>query len=223
MIVKEVQMKIFLDTANVKEIKEAVELGVLDGVTTNPSLIAKEGRDFKELVREICGLVPGPVNVEVVATEADAMLEEARGLATLRPNVVVKLPMTKEGLKAVKRLSAEGIRTNVTLVFSLNQALLAAKVGAGFVSPFLGRLDDIGHRGMDLVRQILLIYRNYGFPTQVIAASIRNPLHVVEAAEAGAHIVTMPWAVLSQLFKHPLTDIGLERFLADWEKMPRKA
>lgn len=216
-------MKIFLDTANVKEIKEAVELGVLDGVTTNPSLIAKEGRDFKELVREICGLVPGPVNVEVVATEADAMLEEARGLATLRPNVVVKLPMTKEGLKAVKRLSAEGIRTNVTLVFSLNQALLAAKVGAGFVSPFLGRLDDIGHRGMDLVRQILLIYRNYGFPTQVIAASIRNPLHVVEAAEAGAHIVTMPWAVLSQLFKHPLTDIGLERFLADWEKMPRKA
>ncbi|MFN3476133.1 MAG: fructose-6-phosphate aldolase [Candidatus Methylomirabilales bacterium] len=215
-------MKIFLDTANVKEIKEAVELGVLDGVTTNPSLIAKEGRDFVELVQEICGLVPGPVNVEVVATEADGMLEEARGLAKLHPNVVVKLPMTKEGLKAVKGLSAEGIRTNVTLVFSPNQALLAAKTGASFVSPFLGRLDDIGHRGMDLVRQILLIYRNYGFPTQVIAASIRNPLHVVEAAEAGAHIVTMPWAVLSQLFKHPLTDIGLERFLADWEKMQRK-
>lgn len=215
-------MKIFLDTANVKEIKEAVELGVLDGVTTNPSLIAKEGRDFRELVLEICGLVPGPVNVEVVATQADAMLEEARGLAKLHPNVVVKLPMTKDGLKAVKKLAAEGIRTNVTLVFSPNQALLAAKAGAGFVSPFLGRLDDVGHRGMDLVRQILLIYRNYSFPTQVIAASIRNPLHVIEAAEAGAPIATMPWAVLSQLFRHPLTDIGLERFLADWEKMQRK-
>lgn len=215
-------MKIFLDTANVKEIKEAVELGVLDGVTTNPSLIAKEGRDFRELVLEICGLVPGPVNVEVVTTQADAMLEEARGLARLHPNVVVKLPMTKEGLKAIKGLHAEGIRTNVTLVFSPNQALLAAKAGAGFVSPFLGRLDDVGHRGMDLVRQILLIYRNYGFPTQVIAASIRNPLHVIEAAEAGAPIATMPWAVLSQLFRHPLTDIGLERFLADWEKMQRK-
>ncbi len=214
-------MKFFLDTASLKEIKEAAELGILDGVTTNPSLIAKEGRDFKELIREICSIVNGPVNVEVVSTTSDGMLEEARTLAQLHPNIVVKLPMTREGVKAVKVLASEGIRTNVTLVFSPAQALLAAKAGAGYVSPFVGRLDDISHKGMGIVREIVQIFRNYAFPTQVLVASIRNPLHVIEAAKMGAHVATMPWPVLAQLFKHPLTDIGLERFLADWEKLDK--
>src|SRR5574341_1526198 len=203
-------MRIFLDTANIKEITEAASLGVLDGVTTNPSLVAKE----------ICRIVDGPVNLEVVSTDAKGMVAEGRELAKIHANVVVKIPMIAEGLKAVRILSADGIRTNVTLCFSPNQALLAAKAGAGYISPFLGRLDDISHVGTDLVRDIVEIYRNYGYKTQVLAASIRNPVHVVDAAKAGAHVCTMPWAVLQQMLKHPLTDIGLDRFLADWKKVP---
>ncbi|HYB74816.1 MAG TPA: fructose-6-phosphate aldolase [Candidatus Sulfotelmatobacter sp.] len=213
-------MLIFLDTANVKEITEAVSLGVLDGVTTNPSLAAKEGRPFRALAEEICRIVDGPVSLEVVSTEAQAMVAEGRDLAKIHANVVVKVPMIAEGLKAVKILAADGIRTNVTLCFSPNQALLAAKAGAAYISPFLGRLDDISHVGMDLVRDIVHIYHNYGYKTQVLAASIRNPVHVVDAAKAGAHVCTMPWGVLQQMLKHPLTDIGLERFLADWKKVP---
>jgi transaldolase len=213
-------MLIFLDTANVKEITEAASLGVLDGVTTNPSLAAKEGRPFRELAEEICRIVDGPVNLEVVSTDANGMVAEGRDLAKLHANVVVKVPMIAEGLKAVKLLAADGIRTNVTLCFSPNQALLAAKAGAAYISPFLGRLDDISHVGMDLVRDIVRIYRNYGYKTQVLAASIRNPVHVVDAAKAGAHVCTMPWGVLQQMLKHPLTDMGLERFLADWKKVP---
>jgi transaldolase len=213
-------MLIFLDTANVKEITEAASLGVLDGVTTNPSLAAKEGRPFRELAEEICRIVDGPVNLEVVSTDANGMVAEGRDLAKLHANVVVKVPMIAEGLKAVKLLAADGIRTNVTLCFSPNQALLAAKAGAAYISPFLGRLDDISHVGMDLVRDIVHIYRNYGYKTQVLAASIRNPVHVVDAAKAGAHVCTMPWGVLQQMLKHPLTDMGLERFLADWKKVP---
>lgn len=211
-------MKIFLDTANVGEIKEAVSLGVLDGVTTNPSLVAKEGRGFKELLKEICSIVHGPVSAEVVATEMDGMVREARELAKIADNVVVKIPLIKEGLRAVKCLRAEGIRTNVTLCFSPNQALLAAKAGAYFISPFVGRLDDISTSGMELISQIVTIYRNYGIETQVLVASIRHPLHVVEAAMMGADISTMPFKVFEQLIKHPLTDIGLERFLEDWKK-----
>ncbi len=213
-------MKIFLDTANVKELSEAAALGVLDGVTTNPSLAAKEGLPFRELAEEICRIVDGPVNLEVVSTDATGMVAEGRDLAKIHANVVVKVPMIAEGLKAVKILTAEGIRTNVTLCFSPNQALLAAKAGAGYISPFLGRLDDISHVGMDLVRDIVQIYRNYGYKTQVLAASIRNPVHVIDAAKAGAHVCTMPWAVLQQMLKHPLTDIGLEKFLSDWKKVP---
>ena len=213
-------MQIFLDTANVKELSEAAALGVLDGVTTNPSLAAKEGRPFRELAEEICRIVDGPVNLEVASTDAKGMVAEGRDLAKIHANVVVKIPMIAEGLKAVKILTAEGIRTNVTLCFSPNQALLAAKAGAGYISPFLGRLDDISHVGMDLVRDIVQIYRNYGYKTQVLAASIRNPVHVVDAAKAGAQVCTMPWAVLQQMLKHPLTDIGLEKFLSDWKKVP---
>ena len=215
-------MKLFLDTASVKEIREGVALGVVDGITTNPSLIAKEGRPFREIVEEICRIVDGPVNLEVVGTDADTMVAEGRDLAKIHANVVVKIPMIVEGLKAVRRLSLEGIKVNVTLCFSPSQALLAAKAGATYISPFIGRLDDISHVGMDLVRDILAIYRNYGYPTQVLAASLRHPLHVVEAAKAGAHVATMPFAVLQQLAKHPLTDLGLERFLADWKKVPGK-
>ncbi len=215
-------MKLFLDTASVKEIREGVALGVVDGITTNPSLIAKEGRPFREIVEEICRIVDGPVNLEVVGTDADTMVAEGRDLAKIHANVVVKIPMIVEGLKAVRRLSLEGIKINVTLCFSPSQALLAAKAGATYISPFIGRLDDISHVGMDLVRDILAIYRNYGYPTQVLAASLRHPLHVVEAAKAGAHVATMPFAVLQQLAKHPLTDLGLERFLADWKKVPGK-
>ncbi|MGH7363943.1 MAG: fructose-6-phosphate aldolase [Candidatus Methylomirabilales bacterium] len=215
-------MKFFLDTASVKEIREGVALGVVDGITTNPSLVAKEGRLFREIVEEICRLVDGPINLEVVGTDADTMVAEGRDLAKIHANVVVKVPMIAEGLKALRRLHLEGIKVNVTLCFSPSQALLAAKAGATYISPFIGRLDDISHVGMDVVRDILTIYRNYGYPTQVLAASLRHPLHVVEAAKAGAHVATMPFAVLQQLVKHPLTDVGLERFLSDWKKVPGK-
>ncbi len=214
-------MQIFLDTADVKEIREMAALGLVDGVTTNPSLIAKEGRPFRDIVAEILTIVDGPINLEVVSTDAPGMVTEGRELAKLHKNVVVKIPLIAEGLKAVRLLHAEGIRTNVTLCFSAPQALLAAKAGASYISPFVGRLDDISHEGMELVRQIVTIYRNYGYPTKVLAASLRNPLHFVDAAMAGAHVCTMPPAVLRQLLKHPLTDIGLEKFLADWKKVPK--
>ena len=215
-------MKIFLDTANVNEIREGVALGVVDGVTTNPSLAAKEKRPFRPLVEEICSIVPGDVSLEVVATDFDGMVKEGEELAQVAPNVVVKVPMTVDGLKAVKYLSGKGIRLNQTLCFSAPQALLSAKAGSTYISPFLGRLDDIGAVGMDLIRDICEIYRNYGFKTQVLAASIRNPLHVIDAAKAGAHVCTMPFAVLQSLLKHPLTDIGLKRFLEDWEKAKKE-
>ena len=212
-------MKFFIDTANLREIREANAMGILDGVTTNPSLIAKEGKPFKDTILEICGIVDGPVSVEVVALEAKGMLREAEEFATWHKNVVVKLPTTKEGLKACKTLTGQGIRTNLTLCFSPNQALMVAKAGATYVSPFVGRLDDISHVGMDLVRQIVQIYSNYGYKTQVLAASLRHPLHVVEAAMAGAHVATIPFKVLDQMIKHPLTDKGLDAFLKDWEKV----
>ena len=215
-------MKIFLDTANVNEIKEGVALGVVDGVTTNPSLAAKEKRPFRPLVEEICRIVPGDVSLEVVAADFEGMIKEGQELAQVAPNVVVKCPLTADGLKAVKYLSGKGIRCNQTLCFSAPQALLSAKAGATYISPFLGRLDDIGAVGMDLVRDICEIYRNYGFKTQVLAASIRNPLHVIDAAKAGAHVATMPFSVLQMLIKHPLTDIGLKRFLDDWAKAGAK-
>lgn len=211
-------MKFFLDTANVNEIREAASLGVLDGVTTNPSLIAKEGKPFKETILEICNIVDGPVSVEVIATEAGTMCREGQNYATWHKNVVVKLPTTRDGLKACKCLSGQGIKTNLTLCFSPNQALLVAKAGATYVSPFVGRLDDISHNGMELVRQIIQIYKNYDYKTQVLAASLRHPLHVVEAALAGAHVATIPAKVLDQMFNHPLTDKGLAQFLKDWEK-----
>jgi len=215
-------MKFFIDTANVKEIREAASLGIVDGVTTNPSLIAKEGRDFKQVINEICAIVDGPISAEAVSLEADKMVAEGEDLAKIHKNVVVKLPMTKDGLKATKVLADKGIKVNMTLVFSPTQALLAAKVGAAYVSPFVGRLDDISHFGMDLVRQIMAIYNNYGFGTEVIVASVRNPLHVVDAALAGAHIATIPFSVIDQMVKHPLTDIGIEKFLSDWKKLEKK-
>lgn len=215
-------MKFFIDTANVKEIREAASLGVVDGVTTNPSLIAKEGRDFKQVLAEICSIVDGPISAEAVSLKAEEMVAEGVELAKIHKNIVVKLPMTKDGLKATKVLAGQGIKVNMTLVFSPSQALLAAKVGAAYVSPFVGRLDDISHYGMDLVRQIIAIYDNYGFDTEVIVASVRNPLHVVDAALAGAHIATIPFSVIDQLVKHPLTDIGIEKFLADWKKLGEK-
>jgi transaldolase len=212
-------MKFFIDTANLKEIREAADMGILDGVTTNPSLIAKENRPFKETILEICNIVNGPVSVEVVATEMRGMLEEAHEFARWHKNVVIKLPTTREGLKACKRLSDEGVRTNLTLCFSASQALMVAKAGATYVSPFVGRLDDISHVGMDLIRQVVQIYKNYGYATQVLAASLRHPLHVVDAAMAGSHVATIPFKVLDLLIKHPLTDKGLAAFLADWEKV----
>jgi transaldolase len=215
-------MKFFIDTANVKEIREAASLGVVDGVTTNPSLIAKEGRDFRQVISEICSIVDGPISAEAVSLEADKMVVEGEDLAKIHKNIVVKLPMTKDGLKATKVLAEKGVRVNMTLVFSPSQALLAAKVGAAYVSPFVGRLDDISQYGMDLVRQIMVIYNNYGYATEVIVASVRNPLHVVDAAMAGAHIATIPFNVIDQLAKHPLTDIGIEKFLADWRKLEKK-
>jgi transaldolase len=211
-------MKLFVDTANVDEIREAASLGILDGVTTNPSLVAKEKRDFKELIKEICSIVDGPVSAEVVATDYKGILSEARDLVKIHDNIVVKIPLIKEGLKAVKSLKAEGIRANVTLCFSATQALLAAKAGAYFISPFIGRLDDISHSGMDLIRDIVTIYRNYDMETEVLVASIRHPLHVLEAAKIGADIASMPFKVFEQLVQHPLTDIGLKRFLDDWKK-----
>jgi len=214
-------MKFFIDTANIKEIKAAWEIGVIDGVTTNPSLIAKEKKKAVPLFREICKIVNGPVNAEVVSLDFAGMVKEGKQLAKIHKNIVVKIPMTVEGLKAVKKLSSLKIKTNVTLIFSPNQALLAAKAGASYVSPFVGRLDDISHFGMDSVSQILNIYDNYGYETEVIVASIRNPLHVLEAAEMGAHVATIPFKVIEQLSKHPLTDIGLEKFLADWQKVPK--
>ena len=216
-------MKIFLDTASVAEIKEAMEMGLLDGVTTNPSLIAKEKRPFRPLVEEICEAAsPGDVSLEVVATDFQGMVKEAEELRQIADNVVVKCPLTKDGLKAVRHLSSRGVRINQTLCFSPTQALLSAKAGAYYISPFLGRLDDISHVGMDLIRDICQIYRNYGFTTQVLAASIRNPLHVVDAAKAGAHVSTMPFSVLEMLMKHPLTDAGLKKFLEDWNKSGAK-
>ena len=215
-------MKFFLDTANVKEIQEAASLGLLDGVTTNPSLVAKEGRIFKEMLIEICKIVDGPISAEVVSLEVNAMVKEGKELAKIHKNIVVKVPLIAEGLKATKRLAAEGIKVNVTLCFSPTQALLAAKAGAWCVSPFIGRLDDISSNGMELIRQILTIYRNYDYKTLVLVASVRHPQHVVEAALAGGHICTMPFSIFQQMVKHPLTDSGLKKFLADWETQAKK-
>ena len=215
-------MKFYLDTANVKEIQEAASLGLLDGVTTNPSLVAKEGRSFKEMLVEICNIVDGPISAEVVSIEADAMVKEGEELAKIHKNIVVKVPLIAEGLKATKRLAAEGIKVNVTLCFSPTQALLAAKAGAWCVSPFIGRLDDISSNGMELIRQIITIYKNYDYKTFVLVASVRHPQHVVEAALAGGHICTMPFSIYQQMIKHPLTDIGLKKFLVDWEAQNKK-
>jgi transaldolase len=215
-------MKFFIDTANIEEIKKAWELGVIDGVTTNPSLISKEGRDPVTLLKEICSIVNGPVSAEAVSMTADEMVREAESLSRIHENIVIKIPMIEEGLRAVRRLSGLGIKTNVTLVFSPSQALLAAKAGATYVSPFVGRLDDISHTGMGIASEIIEIYENYMFDTEVIVASVRNPLHVVEAAKMGAHIATIPYSVIIQLIRHPLTDIGVERFLKDWEKVPKQ-
>lgn len=211
-------MKLFIDTANIDEIREVNSWGVLSGVTTNPSLIAREGRDFKEVIKEICEIVDGPISAEVVSMDAEGMVKEAREYAAWHPNVIIKVPMTIEGLKATNILSKDGIKTNLTLIFSPTQALLCARAGASYVSPFLGRLDDISHEGMALVRDIAEIFDIHGIETEIIAASIRHPLHVVEAAKAGAHIATIPYKTLVQMTKHPLTDAGIERFLADWEK-----
>jgi transaldolase len=215
-------MKIFIDTANLDQIKEINSWGILDGVTTNPTLVAKEGCDFETRVRDICQVVDGPISAEAISMEAEGMIKEARQLSKIHKNIIVKIPMTSEGLKAVKVLSKEGIKTNVTLVFSPNQALLAAKAGATYVSPFVGRLDDISHDGMALVRDIVTIFRNYGFKTQVIAASMRHPVHVTEAALAGAHVATIPYDVLKKMIKHNLTDEGIQKFLKDWENVPKK-
>jgi len=214
-------MKIFIDSANVEEIKEALSLGVIDGVTTNPTLISKENRAVSDLLKEICSLLSGPVSAEVVSLEAQDMLREARALSKIAKNIVVKIPLVKEGLKTVKVLSREGIKTNVTLCFSASQALLVAKAGADYVSPFIGRLDDISQVGMDLIRDIKQIYANYNFKTEIIVASIRNPVHVVDAAKIGAAIATVPFGVIEQLIKHPLTDIGIQRFLEDHKKIPK--
>jgi transaldolase len=219
---KEGKMKFFIDTANVEEIRKAQDMGLINGVTTNPTLISKEDRDFRPLVSEICEIVDGPVSVEAVSAKSEDLIAEARTLSKIHENIVVKIPMTLEGLKAVRTLGSEGISTNVTLIFSPTQALLAAKAGATYASPFIGRLDDASHVGMDLVEQIIAIYDNFDFDTQVIVASIRNPIHVLEAALMGADIATIPYTVLEQLAKHPLTDVGIERFLEDWKKIPKK-
>jgi len=212
-------VKFFLDTANLDELKKGAAWGIVDGVTTNPTLIAREGRPLEEQVRKICEIVDGDISAEVVATEFSAMVAEGKRLAKIHKNIVVKCPLTRDGIRATSALSKEGIRVNVTLCFSPGQALLAAKAGAYFISPFVGRLDDVGHIGMDLVRSIVQIYKNYGFKTQVLAASLRSPTHVIEAAEAGAHIGTMPFKVLDMLFNHPLTDKGLDQFLKDYAKV----
>jgi transaldolase len=212
-------MKFFIDTANINEIKEAAALGILDGVTTNPSLVAKEGKDFRTLLDEIIKIVDGPISAEVISTDYDGILKEARDLSSIHKNIVVKIPLIKEGLKAVKTLSEEDINVNVTLCFSPTQALLAAKAGATYISPFIGRLDDISTSGMDLISQVVQIYNNYNFETQVLVASVRHPMHVAEAALIGADVCTIPFGVINKLFNHPLTDIGLDKFLSDWTKL----
>jgi len=216
-------MKFFIDTANVQEIKKAASWGILDGVTTNPSLVAKEGRDFIEVLKEICSVVPGPVSAEVVSTTTEEMVKEGRELSRIAKNITVKIPCIAAGIPAIKALSSEGIAINTTLIFSCTQALIAAKAGATYVSPFVGRLDDISSVGMDVVRQIRTIFDNYDFPTQILAASMRHPVHVVEAAMAGADVATMPFAVIEALIKHPLTDVGLKKFLDDWQKLSQPA
>lgn len=215
-------MKFFIDTANINEIKEAAALGILDGVTTNPSLVSKEGKDFRKLLDEILAIVDGPVSAEVISTDYYGIIKEAHELAKIHKNIVIKVPLIKEGLKAVRTLSSENINTNVTLCFSASQALLAAKAGATYISPFVGRLDDISHDGMELISQIVQIYKNYNYKTEVLVASIRHPLHLVEAALMGADVCTMPFSVIDRLFNHPLTDIGLEKFLSDWKKTQNK-
>ncbi len=215
-------MKIFIDTANVDEIREMNDLGIIDGVTTNPTLVSREGRDFESIIKEIVSIVDGPISAEVISLNKDDMVSEARPLSKLHKNINVKIPLTKDGLGAVKILSKEKIKTNVTLCFSATQALLAAKAGATYISPFIGRLDDISHIGMNLVRDIKEIYSNYGFKTEIIVASVRHPLHVLDAALVGADIATVPYKILQQLVKHPLTDIGIQRFLEDWKKVPKK-
>jgi len=215
-------MKLFIDTANINEIREMNDLGIIDGVTTNPTLIAKEGRDFITVVKEICSIVDGPVSAEVISLKSGEMLKEARSLAKIHKNIVIKIPLISEGLKATKELSKEGIKTNLTLCFSATQALLAAKAGATYVSPFIGRLDDISTVGMELIRDIKTIFNNYGFKTQIIVASVRNPIHVLDAAKIGADIATVPYAILMALAKHPLTDAGIIKFLKDWESVPKK-
>jgi transaldolase len=216
-------MKFFIDTANAGEIRKAYEMGVIDGVTTNPTLISKENKDFESLIHEICEIIQGlPISLEVLSLKSEGMIEEARKLTKMGENIVVKIPMTIEGLKAIKVLVSEGIKTNTTLVFSPTQALLAAKAGTTYVSPFIGRLDDISERGMDLIEQIVTIFNNYGFESEVIVASIRHPIHVLEAALIGADVATIPYKVIEQLVQHPLTDIGIEKFLADWKKVPKK-
>lgn len=213
-------MQIFIDSADIEEIRDAAAMGVVDGVTTNPSLVAKTGRPFKDVLIDICEVIDGPISAEVISTDYDGMMSEARSLASMHDNIVVKIPLIAEGLKAVRTLSDEGIRTNVTLCFSPTQGLLAAKAGATYISPFIGRIDDISGNGMEIVEQLVTIYQNYGLSTQVLAASIRNPVHVVQAALIGADVATLPHKVIHQLVKHPLTDIGLERFLADAKKIP---
>lgn len=215
-------MKIFIDTANIEEIRTANEWGVIDGVTTNPTLVAKEGKDFKALINEILGIVDGPISVEVISTDSEGMVKEALDMSKWSENIVVKIPMIPEGLKAVKTLNESGVKTNVTLVFSVNQAILAAKAGATYVSPFIGRLDDIGHDGMQIIRDMVLIYKLYDFKTEIIVASIRHPLHVIESAKTGAHAATIPFGVIEKMLKHPLTDIGLEKFLKDWGKVKKR-
>lgn len=215
-------MKFFIDSADVKEIRAANDMGCVDGVTTNPSLLAKVGRPLEETIREICSIVDGPISAECVSLTAPELIAEGKQLAKIHPNVVIKIPMGVEGMKAVKALTAEGIRTNVTLVFSANQALLCAKAGATFMSPFVGRLDDISQDGMQLIRDIVTIYRHYGFKTQVLVASVRNPVHVLESAKIGADVATLPLSVIQQLANHPLTDAGIKKFLSDWEKVPKK-
>jgi len=214
-------MKFFLDTANLDEIREAASWGQVDGVTTNPSLIAKEGRDFRKVIEEICTIVDGPISAEAVSMDAEGMIREGRGFAQWHPNVIVKLPMTIEGLKACKALTADGIKTNVTLIFSANQALLAARAGATYVSPFVGRLDDEGQDGMGLIAEIVEVFQNYDFDTQILVASVRHPMHVTEAAKLGADVATMPFKIMKQLYHHPLTDVGIAKFMEDWAKVPQ--
>jgi transaldolase len=214
-------MKIFIDSADINEIKEANAMGVIDGVTTNPSLVAKIGRKFADIIKDICAIVDGPISAETVTLKADSIFKEAIDLAKVHKNIVVKIPLMTEGLKAVKMCAREGIKTNVTLCFSANQALLAAKAGATYISPFVGRLDDVTHVGMDLIRQIVTIYKNYNFATQVLVASVRSPIHVLDAALCGADVCTIPFSVIKQLAQHPLSDIGIKKFLDDWEKVPK--